>query len=170
MLTSILQTERLSLREFSLLDGNFIIQLLNTSGWLYFIGDRNVKNTTQAKIYLKEKLIKSYKENGFGLFLITLKSNQTPIGMCGLVKRENLDYPDIGFALLDEYMGKGYAFEAADATMKYAKDILKIEKILGLATVDNKYSIQLLKKIGLDFQKMILFEDANEELMLFTTI
>ncbi|TAH29748.1 MAG: N-acetyltransferase [Cytophagales bacterium] len=170
MLTSILQTERLSLREFSLLDSNFIIQLLNTSGWLYFIGDRNVKNTTQAETYLKEKLIKSYKENGFGLFLITLKSNQTPIGMCGLVKRENLDYPDIGFALLDEYMGKGYAFEAADATMKYAKDILKIEKILGLATVDNKYSIQLLKKIGLDFQKMILFEDANEELMLFTTI
>ncbi|TAE69390.1 MAG: N-acetyltransferase [Bacteroidetes bacterium] len=170
MLENIIQTERLILREFTLLDDEFIVKLLNTSGWLYFIGDKNVKNSVDAKYYLENTPLKSYKENGFGLSLIALKDSLLPIGMCGLVKRESLDYPDIGFALLDEYMGKGYAFEIAHATMIYAKEILKISKILAIATPDNKYSIQLLKKIGLTFQKMIILPHNSEEIMLFSTI
>ncbi len=169
MLKNIIETERLILREFTLLDTDFIIKLLNTGGWLYFIGSKNVKNTEDAKHYLENVPIKSYKENGYGLSLIALKDSFLPIGMCGLLKRETLDYPDINFALLDEYMGKGYAFEMANATIQHAKYTLKISKIVGMATPDNKYSIQLLKKIGLIYEKMIALPHNDEELMLFST-
>ena len=92
----ILETERLVLQEFSIDDAEFILSFLNTPGWLEYIGDKNVRSVEDAVDYLEEGPIKSYKENGFGLWLTLLKNNNTPIGMCGLIKRESLDNIDIG--------------------------------------------------------------------------
>ena len=125
----ILETERLGLREFNLKDTQFIIELLNSPGWLQFIGDRNVKTAGEAASYIKNGPIKSYSENGFGLCMVEIKENKTAIGMCGLIKRDGLENPDIGFAFLPNYMTKGYAFEIACATLSYAKDTLGIHKI-----------------------------------------
>lgn len=88
--------------------------------------------------------------------------------MCGLVKRETLEDIDIGFALLPEHEGKGYAYEAAAATMEYAKNVLGLKKIAGITVTYNKPSIRLLEKIGLTFDKMINMPDDKEELMYFT--
>src|SRR5215213_5568163 len=125
----ILETERLSLREFTLVDAKFIVELLNSPGWLQFIGDRYVKTEEKAESYLQNGPIKSYHENGFGLSMVELKENRTAIGMCGIIKRDSLETPDIGFAFLPQYEGKGYAFEIADATLSYAKNNLAIAKI-----------------------------------------
>src|SRR5688572_21540231 len=114
-----LETQRLGLREFTRDDAVFIVELLNTPGWLQFIGDRNVKTKEQAIIYLENGPLKSYKENGFGSWMVELKEDKTPIGMCGILRRESLENPDIGFAFLPEYTGKGYAFEIASATLSY---------------------------------------------------
>ena len=122
----VLETDRLTLRQFTIHDTDFIISLLNSPGWLEFIGDRNVKTQEQATDYLLNGPIKSYHENGFGLSLVELKHPQKPIGMCGLLKREYLEHPDIGFAFLPEYSGKGYAYEIAKATMDYAEAMLKM--------------------------------------------
>jgi len=111
MKAEILHTERLVLRKFTVEDTAFIIELLNTEGWLKYIGNRNVKTTEQAKEYLQNGPMKSYEENGFGLALVQLKTNQKPIGMSGLIKRNYLEHPDIGFAFLPGYTGHGYAFE-----------------------------------------------------------
>lgn len=163
----ILETERLILREFTPNDTVFIVNLLNSPGWLEFIGDRNVKNVNQAKDYLLNGPIKNYQENGFGLWLVELKHDKTPIGMCGLLKRDYLDNPDIGFAFLPDYTGKGYAFEVAKATINYAKDSLNIPCVMAITIPTNKRSIHLLERIGLRFIKIISSQTGSEELMLF---
>lgn len=165
---SILETERLILREFTTDDTKFIVELLNSDGWLKYIGDRNVKSEEQAVNYLMNGPIKSYKLHGFGLSLVELKNNKTPIGMCGLIKRENLEYPDIGFAFLPEFMGKGYAFEIANATIIFAKEELKFDKIVAITVSYNKNSIKLLEKIGLKYIKPYFLPYEDEELMLFS--
>ncbi|MEO7988139.1 MAG: GNAT family N-acetyltransferase [Chryseolinea sp.] len=164
----ILETERLRLRQLELTDAQFIVELVNTPGWLRFIGDRNIKTNEDAIRYLQNGPLKSYKENGFGLLLVELKSDQISIGTCGILKRDSLENPDIGFAFLPEFTGKGYAFEVAHATLTYAKDELKLETIYAITIPSNIKSIQLLKKMGLGFVKTIYDPKDNSELLLYS--
>ncbi len=164
----ILETERLRLRQFEISDAPFIVELVNTPGWLEFIGDRKIKTNEDAIRYLQNGPMKSYEQNGFGLSLVELKSDQTPIGMCGILKRDSLENPDIGFAFLPEFSGKGFAFEIAQATLNYAKHKLKLETICAITISSNIKSIQLLKKIGLVFVKTIRDPKDNSELQLYS--
>jgi RimJ/RimL family protein N-acetyltransferase len=166
----ILKTERLSLRKFTIDDTEFIIELVNSPGWIEFIGDRNIKTVEQAKNYLENGPIKSYELNGFGLSLVELKNKKTPIGMCGIIKRDNLENPDIGFAFLPDFIGKGYGFEIANATMSYAKEKLNLSIIYAITVSNNKPSINLLEKIGMNFIKPFCLPNDDEELMLFSNI
>ncbi len=163
----ILETERLLLQKFEMSDAAFIIELLNTPGWLRFIGDRGVKTIEDAERYIQNVPVKSYKENGFGLYKVVLKESNAPIGMCGLIKRDTLDHVDIGFAFLPAYTGKGYAYEAAKNTLMYANETLKLEKLLAIVLPDNTASVSLLKKIGMGYREHI--QMGEEELMLFST-
>jgi RimJ/RimL family protein N-acetyltransferase len=163
----ILETERLVLREFNIDDAEFILTLLNTPGWLEYIGDKNVRTLMDAEKYLENVPIKSYKENGFGLWLILLKDNSTPIGMCGLIRREALDDIDIGFALLPEYSKLGYGFEIALATITYANHVLGIKKIVAITDSNNIPSIKLLNKLGLHFEKTLNLSE-NDTVLLFS--
>jgi len=165
----ILETERLKVRWLTVNDTKFIIELLNSPDWIKFIGDRNVKTEDQAKKYLEDGPLKSYTDNGFGLYLVELKDEAIPIGMCGILKREHLQNPDIGFAFLPEFIGKGFAFEVADATMIYAKETLKLPEILAITLPYNKLSIKLLEKIGMKFIKIFSFPNDDEQLMLFSS-
>ncbi|MEO5890069.1 MAG: GNAT family N-acetyltransferase [Ferruginibacter sp.] len=164
----ILETERLKLREFTINDTKFIIELLNSPGWLEFIGDRNIRTEEQAKGYLKNGPLKSYQDNGFGLYLVETNNDLTPIGMCGIIKRENLANPDIGFAFMQEFMGQGFAFEIANATVAFAKNVLNLPVIFAITVPHNKKSISLLEKLGLKFCKIINFQNSREDLMLFS--
>ena len=163
----ILETERLTLREFIPADAAFILELVNSPGWIQFIGDRNIKTTEQAIAYLENGPIKSYRENRFGLAMVETKDGKIPIGMCGIIKRDNLDSPDIGFAFLPEFTRKGYAFEIATATLAYASSQLKLPIIYAITVPDNIRSISLLEKIGLKFIKKIRSPE-NEELLLYS--
>lgn len=165
----IFETERLRLREFILDDYPFVLALLNSPGWLRFIGDRNIKTAEQAKSYLQNGPMKSYLDNGFGLSLVEKKENNIAIGVCGIIKRDHLDYPDIGFAFLSDFCGKGYAFEIAVETLAYAKNILKLPKVCAITLADNEKSIRLLQKIGMHFIEPIRLLDDNEELQLYST-
>ena len=161
----ILETERLRLRQFNFDDTKFIIELLNSPGWIEFIGDRNIKTETQAIEYLRNGPMKSYVQNGFGLSMVETKYGM-PIGMCGIIKRDSLENPDIGFAFLKEFTGKGYAYEIANATLSYAINDLKIPKVSAITVPHNERSIRLLEKIGMKFIKSFVSE-KNEELLLF---
>ena len=161
-----LETERLLLREFTTDDTAFILELVNSAGWLQYIGDRNIKSVEQAKAYLENGPIKSYRENGFGLCLVERKDDAKAIGMCGLLKREYLDTPDMGFAFLPEFNGNGYAYEIANATVEYAKNKLKISTVSAIAMANNEKSIRLLEKMGFSFKKTIFLPTGKEELQL----
>lgn len=167
-MNSILETERLLLRKFSLDDTKFILELLNSPGWIEFIGDRNVKTEGDAINYLQNGPIKSYELHGFGLSMVELKQGKIPIGMCGILKRDGLDNPEIGFAFLPQYTGNGYAFEIAGATMAFAIDSLKIKTIHAITLPKNRNSIKLLHKIGMKFIKPIFLPNDLDELMLYS--
>lgn len=162
-----LETERLLLREFTTGDTAFILELVNSAGWLQYIGDRNIKSVEQAKAYLENGPIKNYRENGFGLCLVEKKDDAKAIGMCGLLKREYLDTPDMGFAFLPEFNGNGYAYEIAIATVAYAKNKLKISTVSAITMANNEKSIKLLEKMGFSFKKTIFLPTGKEELQLY---
>jgi RimJ/RimL family protein N-acetyltransferase len=164
----IFETERLRLRAFTKDDTKFIIELVNSPGWLKFIGDRNIRSEEQAKNYLENGPMKSYRENGFGLSMVETKDGRIKIGMCGIIKRDNLKNPDIGFAFLPQFTGQGYAFEIANATLTYATEILKLPAICAITVIDNERSIKLLEKIGLKFIRHFTFPHEDEELMLYS--
>jgi RimJ/RimL family protein N-acetyltransferase len=162
------ETERLSINELTVQDAPFVLTLLNTPTWLRFIGDRGIKNLDEARNYLLNGPIASYKRLGFGLYLIKLKEGDIPVGMSGLIKRDGLDDVDVGFALHPDYTGKGYAFEATAAVMTYAREVLKLTTVLAITTEDNTHSISLLQKIGLRYKKMVTLPGNQKEYMLFS--
>ncbi len=163
----IIETNRLILREFNLSDSKFIQYLLNTPKWIKFIGDRGIKSKKDAKKYLIDGPLKSYQENGFGLWLVALKESSIPVGMCGILKREFLNDHDIGFAMLPEYESNGYCYEAASGTLLFAKNKLRLSRIVGFTLHYNNHSINLLNKLGFKYEKMIRTPNDDEELALF---
>ncbi len=164
---TIIETNQLFLQEFTVEDSPFMLELLNTPDWTRFIGDRGVRTVEQAEQYLLNGYMKSYQTHGFGFYKVVMKDSHEPIGICGIIKRDYLENVDIGFAFLPQYVGKGYGFEAASATLKYTHKILKIKRLVAIFDSENIVSIGLIKKIGLVFEKMIQ-SDRGEELMLFS--
>jgi RimJ/RimL family protein N-acetyltransferase len=166
--TEMLETDRLLLDKLTVEDAPFMLELLNTPLWLRFIGDRQVRTLEDARQYILNGAIKSYQEFGFGPFLVNLKSDRTPIGMCGLFKRDSLEDMDIGFAFLPDSIGKGYGFEAASAVMTYAREFLGAARIVGITNPDNQNSIHLLEKLGFHFERKVHLT-TGDEVFLFGT-
>lgn len=170
-----LDTQRLTLREVTLDDAKFILQLTNEPGWLRFIGDKNIASIDDAKAYIEESIIASYQKNGFGIWLVELKgsdgSEALSIGTCGLVDRPTLNDIDLGFAFLGSAAGHGYAHEAASAVIAYAKKTIKLPILLAITLPDNERSIKLLSKLGFDNKGAIELPKPdgteNETLLLF---
>lgn len=150
-MTPVFETERLALRHFTPDNAEFILELLNEPSWIRFIGDKNVRTLDDARNYLVNGPMAMYKRVGFGLFLVELKSSAEAVGMCGLIKRDTLEDVDIGFAFLPRHWGKGYALEAARATMNYGRDVLKLKRIVAITSPDNDSSIKLIERIGLKY-------------------
>jgi RimJ/RimL family protein N-acetyltransferase len=165
---TVLETERLSLRQFTVDDAQFILKLLNEPSFLRYIGDKQVRNLEDARQYILNGPVASYERNGFGLYLVELKESYTPIGMCGFLKREELPDPDIGFAFLPEFWSKGFAFEAAAALLQDGRERLKLERILAITSLDNDASIKLLQRLGFRFDSVITLVAGSEQVKLFT--
>ena len=162
----ILETERLVLRQFSLNDADFILRLLNEPSFIQNIGDRGVRTLEDARAYIMRVPIGSYERNGFGLYLVTLKESGESIGMCGLIKRDELEDVDIGYAFLPKYWSKGYAVEAALAVKEYARDVIGLKRLVAITDPENQGSIRVLEKIGLKFEKMVRLSEDDIELKL----
>ncbi len=177
----ILETERLILREIVESDDAFMLDLLNQPSFIKYIGDRNVRTLEQSREFIESRYQKSYAENGFGLYAVELKAEsvsqeiQNPkskiqnsvIGICGFVKRDTLPDADIGFAFLPQFEKKGYAFESAAAVMKMGREVLGLNRVLAITTLDNESSGRLLEKIGFKFEGLITQPHDAEELKLF---
>lgn len=170
MATAIIETARLHLYEFvegSAEDAAFMLELLNDPGFLRYIGDRGVHTLEQAHAYLLKGPISSYRNLGFGLYRIQETSTGRSIGVCGLVKRNTLEDVDLGYALLADSCGKGYAREAAAAVLADARVKLALPRIVAITDPDNLASISLLEKLGFGFDRMLRLSADDIELKLF---
>lgn len=141
-------SQRLSLTNLQSRDAAFFLALINTPSWIRYIGDRQVHTVKEAKVYLKNGTLQHKKTHGFGMRKVTLLESQLPIGICGLVRREGLPNPDLGFALLPEYEGQGYAFEAARTVLTQDASLWNILEVSAITTPENDRSIALLHRLG----------------------
>ncbi len=142
------QTPRLMLRHFTLDDGAFVLRLLNEPSFHEYIGDKGVRTLEGAHAYLTDGPLASYAQHGHGLNLVLLRDSGTPIGMCGLLKRDTLEAPDIGYAFMPEHWGAGYAIEAAEAILASAWDHFGLTRVLAITNEHNAPSQRLLVKLG----------------------
>ena len=160
-------TPRLIIREQTVADAPFILQLMNSEGWLKNIGDRNVHTEADAAAYITKGALKSYTEHGFGFYLVCLKATVEPIGICGLAKRPALQNADIGFAFMPQHQEHGYAYESSMAVIDYAVNTLQLPAICAITLPANTPSIKLLTRLGLTAKGPFTFPGDDEELLLF---
>ncbi|WP_282163001.1 GNAT family N-acetyltransferase [Ulvibacterium marinum] len=152
-----IETERLRIRPIKLIDAEFIMQLVNSEGWLRFIGNRNISNTIDAKKYI-QKILDNTK-----IFynVFELKELQKAIGIVTFLEREGERFPDIGFALLPEFEKNGYTIEASKAYLKEIDTLNEYENIIAITLPDNQKSIRVLRKLGLKYQGDYKKEDET---------
>lgn len=163
-----LKSNRIYLREAEETDTAFFLELMNMPGWLEHIGDRNIKTETDALGYIQKSLLDSYKTNGFGLYVMCLNESHEPIGLCGLVKRDTLDLPDLGFGILPAYEGKGYVREGSEITLEFAKKELKMDTILAITNPTNKRSQNLLERLGFSVVPKTNYDAEGEVLVTYS--
>jgi RimJ/RimL family protein N-acetyltransferase len=163
----VLETQRLNLRQITIDDAEFVIELVNEPAYIRNIGDKGVRNIAGARKYLLDGPIDSYQRFGFGLYLVELKDSHLPIGMCGLLKRESLDDVDIGYAFLERFWSKGYGFESTSAVLEHSRNTIGLKRIVAVISPGNQSSIALIEKLGFKFEKKLRLAGYDEDSMLF---
>ncbi|MFA8341464.1 MAG: GNAT family N-acetyltransferase [Rhodothermaceae bacterium] len=164
----VLETVRTRLRHIKSTDAEFIFNLYNDKQFVKNIGYRGINSFQKAEEYIIENIQGSYKTNGFGIYGVEMKDSGKLAGICGLVNRPHLDDIDLGYAFMPKYRGKGLALETAKSMKEYAINVLEIEKIVAIVDPNNEPSINLLKKIGMSFEKMILLPGDTKEICLYS--
>jgi len=142
------ETERLFIRRMKASDASFILGLVNEPAFYENIGDKGIRTEAEAQVYIQTAATDMYEQYGFGMFLVLLKEENRPLGMCGLLQRDYLPNPDIGFAYKADCWNRGYGTEAASAVLKWAQNDLGLEVLSAFTSTLNAASIRLLQKAG----------------------
>ena len=163
----VLETERLILRWLTADDAPFMLGLLNEPSFIENIGDRGVRTVEAAREYIEKGATASYRDHGYGMYLVERKGDGTALGLCGLVKRPFLPDADVGFAYLPAYWSQGYALEAARAVMAHAAGPLGLERVVAIVSPGNEPSIRLLRKLGLEYDRMLEMPTPGDTVALY---
>lgn len=167
---NVIETERLNLREMSEADAAFVLEVLNDPGFIRFVADRGVRTLEDAARYIDERFVESYRRHGFGLWLVETKDGRAPAGMCGLLQRgAPVPGVEVGYAFLPTFRGKGYAFEAAAAALRHARDVLGLPRLYAVVNPDNAVSIRVLEKLGMKFERAVRLSGEESDVSLFST-
>ena len=158
---------RLLLRRLTYDDAGLMLAVWNDPAFVEHVGDRGVRTEGEAREALEAGAFRLYAEYGYGPYKMIRKDDEMAIGICGLFKRDNLDEPDIGFAVLPDYCGQGYAGEAARAVLAHARDDLGIRSLTAIVSPGNTASIGLIEKLGLTFRGMITMPGDDEAIRLY---
>ena len=163
-----LLTDRLRLRWMTADDAPFCLSMWNDPDFIRYVGDRGIRTLDQASEAMKSGMLKLYRDFGYGPYLLTRKEGSPPMGLCGLFKRENLDHPDIGYALLPGYCGHGYALEAAAAVMRHASEQMNLPCLKAIVSPGHSRSIRLLEKLGMRPERPVRMPDEDEDVLLYS--
>jgi ribosomal-protein-alanine N-acetyltransferase len=164
---SVIETERLGLRELGEDDAAFILELLNEPAWQHFIGDRGVRTLDDARRYVTGGPHVMYARHGFGPWVVIRKGDMAALGLCGLTRRENLPDVALGYALFQRHWGRGYAREAAAPCLRHGVREFGLRRIVAITAPDNEASVRLLEAIGFGFERLIVFGAPARESRLF---
>jgi RimJ/RimL family protein N-acetyltransferase len=166
---NVIETERLNLREMSGADAAFVLEVLNDPGFVRFVGDRGVRTVEGAARYIDERFAESYRQHGFGLWLVETKDKGVPVGICGLLKRGTpVPGVEVGYAFLPPFRGKGYAFEAAAASLRHARDVLGQPRLYAITNTDNTISMRVLEKLGFSLERTVRLSGEESDVNLFS--
>ncbi len=150
-------------------DARVVLEILNDPGFIRFVGDRGVRTLGDAARYIDERFAESYRQNGFGLWLVETKDERLPVGICGLLKRKELNVVEVGYAFLPPFRSRGYAFEAASAALRYAREVLGLPRLYAVVNPDNAVSIRVLEKLGMKFEREVRLLGEESDISLFST-
>jgi len=162
-----IETARLQIRPLAPADAPFVVSLLNDPAFLRYIGDRGVRSDEDAVRYIDTGPAASHARHGFGLDAVADRESQQAMGICGLLQREELDAPDLGFAFLPTFRRRGFAYEAAAAVLADASERLRIRRVLAIVQPDNTPSIALLERLAFRFERMTRPPRSGTDLRLY---
>jgi RimJ/RimL family protein N-acetyltransferase len=166
---TVLETERLILRELVPDDAPFMLELLNDPAYILNIADRGVRDVEGASRYLEERWRASYAEHGFGLWVVVHRETGASTGLCGLVRRDGLDDVDIGYAFLPAFRGRGFALESALGVKAHARDVVGLTRLVAIVTPGNARSIQVLERLGMRFERTLRLPGDASDVALYAT-
>lgn len=144
-----IETERLFTKPLTLKYASFITELLNTEGWLRFIGEKNVKDEPAAAAYIQ----KIMDNPTCHYWVVHEKLSNNPIGIITLIQRDFLDNVDFGFAFLPQFFNKGYAYESSKAVLDSLLASKLYAFVLAIVLPENLSSIKLIEKLNFKFEK-----------------
>lgn len=145
-----------------------MLAVWNDPAFIRYVGDREIRTVEAAESALKEGAFALYEAHGYGPYCMLRKTDGAPIGICGLFRRDNLDDPDIGFAVLPEFCGQGFAGEAAKAVIAHARSDLGIRYLTAIVSPENHASIGLIEKLGLRLERSLTMPGEEKEISLYS--
>jgi RimJ/RimL family protein N-acetyltransferase len=166
---TILETDRLILRELVPDDAPFMLELLNDPAYIRNIADRGVRDLDGARRYLEERWRASYAEHGFGLWVVVHRESGACTGLCGLVRRDGLDDVDIGYAFLPAFRGQGFAVESALGVRAHARDVAGLTRLVAIVSPGNGPSIRVLEQLGMHFERLLRLPGDTSDVALYAT-
>jgi RimJ/RimL family protein N-acetyltransferase len=155
------------MRRLTLQDTAFMLDVWNDPAFIRHVGDRGMRTTEQAETALRDGVLRLYDDYGYGPFCMVLRDSAMPVGICGLFRRDNLEHPDVGFAVLPEFRGEGLAGEAAVAVIEHARDALGLHVLMAIVAPDNDASVNLIEKLGFSFERGITMPGDDEQIRLY---
>lgn len=163
----VLETQRLVLEHLTTDDADFMLELVNEPAFLRYIGDRGVRTVDEARTYIQKKAIASYEEHGYGTLRVRLQGGRDALGLCGLMHRDFLDEPDLGFAFLARHRRHGYASEASVAVLDWARFGLGLQRVVAMVSPENEASIHLIEGLGMRLDRMVQAVEGEPEIRLY---
>ena len=160
MIRTELETTRLRLRLFTHDDLQIMFRL-NTDPDVIKYADTPAKDMEEVRQRLEQGPLSDYKKYGYGSFAVELKESGDVIGFCGIKYLPEIDLPEVGFRYLKEYWGRGIGTEAARVCVDFARDDLKIEKLIALIIPGNIASIRVAEKLGMTKGPLIHIYDED---------
>lgn len=160
-----IETERLTLTLISPNDSQFLLELMNTDKWLQYIGDRNISTEQDAQNYMQERMHADLKVKGFINHVITERASQSKVGTCSIHDREGVDGLDVGYALLPQFEGQGFASEAVREMIRLVEEEYRKTEVSAICNETNLDSRKLLERLG--FKKIGVAEKFENNVLLY---
>ncbi|QUM75981.1 GNAT family N-acetyltransferase [Moritella sp. 24] len=152
-----LLTERLILRLFVESDKCAVVSLLKNADFMAY-SPTGVMNESQAESRF-ESLLNAFEYHGIGKLAVIEQSTNDLIGYCGIESFEyqNVATVELGYRLALSARGKGYAFEACQAVLGFARE-LGYQQVLALTESENITSQHILFKLGFESREKGVYQ------------